>query len=661
MPPKGPPGAGSNERPLNASLRSKLIRNADAWVLSWTICLNVGMVGGGAALSMLGPTLNSFADQIGISFVSAGSLFTVRGIAYMLGALYCGVFLEHGTMRVSRQRRHTTLTNLTSLPNSIVRSLGTPPPSPRGSNEETYCERLLAQERAARRLEDEEPPLSERVKAFCMHHYVEPLKAFVVRRRERRRGSGLFFSSCFKNVTCVFFLPLMVACVSTFYMPSCTSLIGALCIVFAHGLAIGVLDSGGNVVLLRLWLDTRPAKLETHMHLYHFSFAIGSLASPLMVGWLVSNSSYYSVSPPTSSSVHAYAYASRSIDSPLAPVNYGSVNVWQRAGGIDHGVHIPLNDERHYNIPTASVVLHQPDGVKWGGFDEEVGSMMYAWYLPTILLAASALGFLALLKTPLLDMSSYSQDGDATSNNRGGNGNGGNGGGVFFDDILDGSGPPQPQLSRISTSFMHALVLRWNERWRRNYTIIVLLGLFLLLYIGLEVAYSGYATQFTLWFVPGTTMKEASQMASFFWLGLCLGRVTTPLVCPRFINLVPHLGYSLVLAACSMFALTGSSYTNMDTVSTEMLTWVMVIASIIYGFALAPLFPGAILVAESKLENQSLTGKTAGATIFAASLGEMIIPFASGALLDAFPPYFVYFQGLLCVAAFIVFYAMKKI
>ena len=77
-----------------------------------------------------------------------------------------------------------------------------------------------------------------------------------------------------------------VCMLGTFFIPFSKSL-GVLCFcVLLQGFAMGFLDTGGNLLLLRLHAEPDPSASEPYMQAMHFSFALGALAIPLVMSAL---------------------------------------------------------------------------------------------------------------------------------------------------------------------------------------------------------------------------------------------------------------------------------------------------------------------------------------------------------------------------------------
>lgn len=70
-------------------------------------------------------------------------------------------------------------------------------------------------------------------------------------------------------------------------LPLTTSAVVVTASVATQGLCMGVLDTGGNVLLL--WLHG-PVRVEPYMQLMHFFFGCGAFASPLLIEAVVASS-----------------------------------------------------------------------------------------------------------------------------------------------------------------------------------------------------------------------------------------------------------------------------------------------------------------------------------------------------------------------------------
>ena len=77
-----------------------------------------------------------------------------------------------------------------------------------------------------------------------------------------------------------------ICMIGSFIIPFSTSL-PVLCFsVLLQGFAMGFLDTGGNLLLLRLHSEPDPSQAEPYMQAMHFSFALGALVIPLIMAML---------------------------------------------------------------------------------------------------------------------------------------------------------------------------------------------------------------------------------------------------------------------------------------------------------------------------------------------------------------------------------------
>ncbi|CAI6247139.1 unnamed protein product [Periconia digitata] len=148
-----------------------------------------------------------------------------------------------------------------------------------------------------------------------------------------------------------------------------------------------------------------------------------------------------------------------------------------------------------------------------------------------------------------------------------------------------------------------------------------LCALFLLGYVGAEVALGGWIVKFML------EVREAEDFASGmtatgFWLGLTVGRIVLGFVTPR-------LGEKLAIAI----------YLPL-TMALELIFWlvpqfyVSAVAVSLQGFFLGPLFPAAVVAATKLLPKHLHVSAIGFAAAFGGS-GAAIFPFAVGAIAQA--------------------------
>ncbi|KAL3474277.1 MFS general substrate transporter [Aspergillus californicus] len=148
-----------------------------------------------------------------------------------------------------------------------------------------------------------------------------------------------------------------------------------------------------------------------------------------------------------------------------------------------------------------------------------------------------------------------------------------------------------------------------------------LLSLFLLGYVGTEVAIGGWIVTFLMRVRDGGDF--ASGMGSTgFWLGITFGRVLLGFVTPRVGEKVSIVIYSVLAITFNLILyLVPNFYASIIAVSFQ-------------GFFLGPFFPGAVVVATRLLPKALHVSAIGFAAAFGAS-GAAVMPFAVGAVAQA--------------------------
>lgn len=172
--------------------------------------------------------------------------------------------------------------------------------------------------------------------------------------------------------------------------------------------------------------------------------------------------------------------------------------------------------------------------------------------------------------------------------------------------------------------------------------IVLLTGAFLLTYVGLEVAFGGYVDPFAVQQLQ-LSKVTAAELTSVYWAALSLARLTASLVTPH-VNHYRYIQLHLLMAWASMAAFSLSESFPL-----------VVLSTFLYGFALGPLFPGALLVAEEKLAPEPLDGRAAGFTVACAALGEMLLPLLTGLCFDWDHASFGPVQLAICSSSLLIF------
>ena len=156
-----------------------------------------------------------------------------------------------------------------------------------------------------------------------------------------------------------------------------------------------------------------------------------------------------------------------------------------------------------------------------------------------------------------------------------------------------------------------------------NVVILSLFSVFLLLYVGLEVAYGGYI--FTFGVKSDARMNEdsAAFLTSAFWGSFALARLASV---PLSRYLRPSKMLWLDMAGCLLGStILVSQFTDFN--CNEANPTKLWAGTVLLGISMASVFPSAISFAEYFV---TVSGKVASVLLVAASFGEMLIPLAVG-------------------------------
>ena len=162
--------------------------------------------------------------------------------------------------------------------------------------------------------------------------------------------------------------------------------------------------------------------------------------------------------------------------------------------------------------------------------------------------------------------------------------------------------------------------LNSDQRVYRGFTL-VLLFLFLLLYVGLEVAIGGLIFSFSFKHGILKSKSLAAYLTSTFWGSFCVGRFLS-------IPLSVYVRAYRILLIDLLGCIIGSSI--LVFLAPNVHAWLWVGTSML-GLCMAAVFPSTLSWADTFMH---ISGKTASALVVGASLGEMTIPFAIGSLME---------------------------
>lgn len=185
-------------------------------------------------------------------------------------------------------------------------------------------------------------------------------------------------------------------------------------------------------------------------------------------------------------------------------------------------------------------------------------------------------------------------------------------------------------------------------------SVVLLTGAFLAVYVGLEVTYGGYIDVYSVKWLHASSAAGAF-LTSAYWGSLCLGRLVAAAITP-YVNHTRYLAVHLLMAATATAILTWCTQDANSADVGSVNWWVGVVGtSACIGFAYAPLFPGAMLMAEELL-GHGISGTAASIMVASAAVGEMSLPFVTGVLMSNHKPLFCWAQLGLSTAAMILFF-----
>eukprot|EP00048_Salpingoeca_helianthica_P004012 m.72840 g.72840 ORF g.72840 m.72840 type:complete len:457 (+) comp13006_c0_seq2:48-1418(+) len=98
-------------------------------------------------------------------------------------------------------------------------------------------------------------------------------------------GGHIFDKS--SNPCIILTLALAITGTSTFFVPFCTGLAAMYIVISFQGLTMGLVDTGGNVLLLSMW----GANCGPYMQALHFAFGLGAFVAPLVAKLFISTDS----------------------------------------------------------------------------------------------------------------------------------------------------------------------------------------------------------------------------------------------------------------------------------------------------------------------------------------------------------------------------------
>nr|CAB3258868.1 sodium-dependent glucose transporter 1-like [Phallusia mammillata] len=283
------------------------------------------------------------------------------------------------------------------------------------------------------------------------------------------------------------------------------------------GVSMGFLDTGGNVMCLRIWGEK---KSEPFMQMLHFSFALGATAAPLIAQPFILDLS---------------------------------------------------NSSLANNVSTTS--------------ETQISNVYWAYTIAAALACLVSLSFLVLSCTKAAKMVSNQQN----------------------------------TIKKEGKAF----------RW----TMLGLLFIFFMVYVGMEVAFGLYIFTFATAGATNFSKDQGTALNSVFWGFFAFGRFisifVSKILSPNGLLRIDLLGTILSTALLLCYPLYSTS--------AIFLLWVGVA---LYGLSIASTFPTGISWAEQYI---TINGRAASTLVVGAALGEMICPLVVGKFVEENPMTLMYF------------------
>lgn len=183
--------------------------------------------------------------------------------------------------------------------------------------------------------------------------------------------------------------------------------------------------------------------------------------------------------------------------------------------------------------------------------------------------------------------------------------------------------------------------------------VVTLTGAFLFVYVGIEVGFGGYIDVFSVKWL-GASKVQGATLTSIFWGALCAGRAIAALATP-FVHHARYLAVHLLLSMVAAAALGAATLTPGEAVpGSEVWRDGVEFSTALFGLGLAPLFPGALLVAEELLGGP-LAARDTGRMVGAAAAGEMALPLLLGVTFAASARTFPWAVLAMCVSSSAIF------
>merc|ERR1711953_224374 len=197
------------------------------------------------------------------------------------------------------------------------------------------------------------------------------------------------------------------------------------------------------------------------------------------------------------------------------------------------------------------------------------------------------------------------------------------------------------------TSEYHAEKTETKEQASILNIAVLLSSVFLFAYTGIETAFGGLISSFAVQWLH-TDEATSAWLASVFWSALCINRIIAALLTSH----IDHTRY--ILAHLVLSVLAASAFIPSAVAPNAYGLIPVMLATGALGFALAPLYPGMLLVAEEMLA-EPLSGRAGSIIITSAALGEMVLPTGIAWSFEVITASFVWIQLAVVCLLLVVF------
>eukprot|EP01147_Barroeca_monosierra_P006703 gene6703-9457_t len=439
---------------------------------------------------------------------------------------------------------------------------------------------------------------------------------------------GLVFDRT-RHAIALLAVTVFLAGVSSFCVPIARSVDALAFIVSLQGLAMGFLDTGGNVLLIRCWTENCGPYLQT----LHFCFGLGAFVAPLLAKRYIGRSEHVSgnncslgidQSPGIPLSSISELAPNSLLMQPSPSSSFSShLNYIQNVPWLSSFRSLPRDPSQSVAVELVRSIINSTltsttlatsvsnSTASSKTFESHVGT---AYHIVAGILLPPSLAFAVLSFITPRNIMQASPAAISDSNIE--------------------SQPSAQQFQKPNSSVYVAGLLAASF-------------LFFLLYVGTEVSFGGYLYSFT---VKSCDLmfseSDGALITSAYWGLFAVGRF---LAIPMSVRLSPRTLMILNLTACLiasviMVCLPGNAHA-------------MWIGSSLFGLGMASVFPSGYHMVESYMD---LTTTTTSVFVVGAALGEMLLPLMVGILFDSQGPktFPVVIVGVI-IAATVVFAFMS--